>query len=78
MSKAPSMFTVLGWIEFVPCVLIRVPFILFKLIAAGIAKINKYNEKVLNNLPKPEQNPAYDAYITAKAREAIDRRFGRG
>ena len=78
MSKAPSMFTTLGWIEAVPCVLIRVPFILFKLVAALFIKLNKYNEKVLQALPKPEQNPAYNEFYSAKAQEEIVRRFTRG
>jgi hypothetical protein len=78
MSKAPSMYTTTGWILFVPCVLIRIPFILIKLIAECFIKLNKFNEKVLKSLPRPAGNPEYDAYITAKAHEAIDRRFRRG
>jgi hypothetical protein len=77
MSKAPSMFTFIGWIELPGAIVLRLPFILFKLIAMVFIKLNKYNEKVLQALPKPEQNPAYNEYYSAKAKAEIMARFSR-
>lgn len=62
MSKAPSMFTFIGWIELPGAIVLRLPFILFKLVAALFILLNKYNERVLQALPKPEQNPAYNEF----------------
>jgi cell division protein FtsW (lipid II flippase) len=77
MSKAPSMFTFIGWIELPGAIVLRLPFILFKMIAALVILLNNYNEKVLRSLPKPEQNPEYNEYHRAKAFKEIQRRFSR-
>ena len=82
-DKKPSMFTTKGMLQLPIAIIIRIPLAIVKIVCIGVklsgkaaARGEKWCDKKLSGMFKPEVNPQYAEYLADQAQKIVfNRRF---